>query len=350
MRWASKYVVVVAVFRRMRFIVFCCIAIVAVALLSLSRESPSNSQSKDLQGSNDSSGHSMWGFGADTVYFVPYRSKSIRVEIQVSKAVGANVPRKMLLLLPGWNYADTQWCKRTSVCSTALSRGFDVMLVEMGKSVYMDSLYPEMRVDYREHPTRVWLWKEVLQPLQVRGYFTDKGVPEDPVRISNGKVMYKSLRLPIPTFVMGLSTGARGALLLAIEHPEAFRGCAGLSGDYNPLSMKSDNLMINCLGKYEQVPWRWQGSNNIQLRINELSVPCYLAHGEADNVVPFQQSQQLFDAHENARRAAGSSSMRSTMKLVLVKNGMHNYTFWGEQGIRALDFFEELFKNASISK
>lgn len=349
MRWASKYYVV-DVFRRMRLIVLYCIAVMTVALMSLSKESPSNSQRKDLQGSMDSSGHVMWGFGADTVYFVPYRSKSIRVEIQVSKAVGANVPRKMLLLLPGWNYADTQWCTRTSVCSTALSRGFDVMLVEMGKSVYMDSLYPEMRVDYREHPTREWLWKEVLQPLQVRGYFTDKGVPEDPIITTQGRVYYKSMKLPFPTFVMGLSTGARGALLLAIEHPEAFRGCAGLSGDYDPLSMKSDNLMINCLGKYEQVPWRWRGSNNIQLRINELSVPCYLAHGEADNVVPFQQSQQLFDAHENARRAAGNSIKRSPMKSVLVKNGSHNYTFWGEQGIQALDFFEELFKNASISK
>jgi hypothetical protein len=284
----------------------------------------------------------LWGFGADTVYFVPYRSKSIRVEIEVSKAVGANVPRKMLLLLPGWNYADTQWCTRTSVCSTALSLGYDVMMVEMGKSVYMDSLYPEMRVEYREHPTRVWLWNEVLRPLQVRGYFTDKGVPEDPVSISTGELMYKSLRLPIPTFVMGLSTGARGALLLAIEHPEAFRGCAGLSGDYNPVLMKSDNLMINCLGKYEQVPWRWRGSNNIQLRINELRVPCYLAHGEADKVVPVQQSQQLFDADEDVRRSAGSSFKRSTMKLVLVNNGSHNYAFWGEQGLRALDFFEEI--------
>ena len=147
MTWTSKYFVVVAVFRRIRLIVFCCIAVITVALMSLSKESSSKSQSKDLQGLNDSSVHGMWGFGADTVYFVPYRSKSIRVEIQVSKAVGADVPRKMLLLLPGWNYADTQWCTRTSVCSMALSRGFDVMLVEMGKSIYMDSLYPEMRVE-----------------------------------------------------------------------------------------------------------------------------------------------------------------------------------------------------------
>lgn len=342
MTWASKYFVVVAFIRRIRLIVFCCIAIVTVALFGLSRGPLSKSLSKDLYGPNDTAVDRLWGFGADTVYFVPYRSKSIRVEIQVSKAVGANVPRKMLLLLPGWNYADTQWCTRTSVCSTALSRGYDVMMVEMGKSVYMDSLYPEMRVDYREHPTRLWLWNEVLKPLQVKGYFTDKGVSEDPVRLSNGKVMYRSLRLPIPTFVMGLSTGARGALLLAIEHPEAFRGCAGLSGDYNPLLMKTDNLMINCLGKYEQVPWRWRGSNNIQLRIDELKVPCYLAHGEADKIVPVQQSQQLYDANENARLSEGSTSERSTMKLVLVKNGLHNYTFWGEQGILALNFFEEI--------
>jgi pimeloyl-ACP methyl ester carboxylesterase len=216
------------------------------------------------------------------------------------------------------------------------------MLVEMGKSVYMDSLYPQMRADYRLHPTRTWLWDSVLKPLQSRSYFTDQGIPHDPTKAVDGHVYYKSMQLPIPCFVMGLSTGARGALLLALEHAEAFQGCAGLSGDYNPLLMKTDNLMINCLGKYEAVPWRWRGSSNIQLRINELRVPCYLAHGEADNVVPVQQSQQLFDADEDLRRSAGSSFKRSTMKLVLVKNGSHNYAFWGEQGLRALDFFEEI--------
>jgi hypothetical protein len=55
-----------------------------------------------------------------------------------------------------------------------------------------------------------------------------------------------------------------------------------------------------------------------------------------------QQSQQLCDANENARLSEGSTSERSTMKLVLVKNGSHNYTFWGEQGILALNFFEEI--------
>ncbi|MEY3781751.1 MAG: hypothetical protein RLZZ510_1734, partial [Bacteroidota bacterium] len=183
------------------------------------------------------------GFARDTVYFVQCNGKSIRVEIRVARFANASTRRKMLLLLPGWNFADTQWCTRTRVCDEARNRGYDVMLVEMGKSVYMDSLYPQMRADYRLHPTRTWLWDSVLKPLQKRSYFTDRGIPEDPIKTVDGHVYHKSMQLPVPSFVMGLSTGARGALLLALEHPEAFVGCAGLSGDYNPLLMKSDNLM-----------------------------------------------------------------------------------------------------------
>jgi pimeloyl-ACP methyl ester carboxylesterase len=153
------------------------------------------------------------------------------------------------------------------------------------------------------------------------------------------------MRLPIPSFVMGLSTGARGALLLALEHPEAFKGCAGLSGDYNPLLMKNDNLMINCLGKYDVVPWRWRGRNNIELRINELQIPCYIAHGEVDQVVPMQQSQHLYEAHEMVRHASKNSTNLKPMKLVVVKNAVHNYEFWGEQGLLAIDFFDDNLKN-----
>ena len=289
-------------------------------------------------------------FARDTVYFVPCNGKSIRVEIKVARSANASARRKMLLLLPGWNFADTQWCTRTRVCDEATKRGYDVMLVEMGKSVYMDSLYPQMRADYRLHPTRTWLWDSVLKPLQKRGYFTDEGTPEDPIKTVFGAVYYKSMQLPIPSYVMGLSTGARGALLLALEHPEAFQGCAGLSGDYNPLLMKNDNLMVNCLGKYDEVPWRWRGTNNIELRINELQIPCYIAHGEADQVVPMQQSQQLSEAHEISRRASKNSTKMASMKLVIVKNGGHNYGFWGEQGLLAIDFFDDNLKNSTIVK
>lgn len=288
-------------------------------------------------------------FARDTVYFVSCNGKSIRVEIKVTQVASSTTPRKMLLLLPGWNYADTQWYTRTRVCDEARNRGYDVMLVEMGKSVYMDSLYLQMRADYRLHPTRTWLWDSVLKPLQKRRYFTDKGTPEDPIKTVDGHVYHKSMRLPIPSFVMGLSTGARGALLLALEHPEAFRGCASLSGDYNPLLMKNDNLMINCLGKYAEVPWRWRGTNNIEMRVDALQVPLFLAHGTDDKVVPWEQTVSLFKALESSgnyqKRALTFQKNHADVGLVrtlFVKGAGHNYPFWNEAGLKALDYFDSL--------
>jgi pimeloyl-ACP methyl ester carboxylesterase len=297
-------------------------------------------------------------FARDTVYYVPCNGKSIRVEIKVGRFANASTRRKMLLLLPGWNFADTQWCTRTRVCDEASKRGYDVMLVEMGKSVYMDSLYPQMRADYRLHPTRTWLWNSVLKPLQKRSYFTDRGIPEDPIKTVDGHVSYLSMMLPIPSYVMGLSTGARGALLLALEHPEAFVGCAGLSGDYNPLLMKNDNLMINCLGKYDEVPWRWRGTNNIEMRVDALRVPMYLAHGGNDGVVPKNQTESLLLAIERSEACKARAAVPTVYSAVdhyyldskivqseIVVGAGHDYIFWNQAGLKALDYFDELLKH-----
>jgi Putative esterase len=299
-------------------------------------------------------------FARDTVYFVPCNGKRIRVEIKVARFANASTRQKMLLLLPGWNYADTQWCTRTRVCDEATKRGYDVMLVEMGKSVYMDSLYPQMRADYRLYPTRTWLWDSVLKPLQKRSYFTDQGIPEDPINTVDGKVYYKSMQLPIPSYVMGLSTGARGALLLALEHPEAFQGCAGLSGDYNPLLMKNDNLMINCLGKYDDVPWRWRGNNNIVMRVDSLRVPMYLAHGGNDGIVPMNQTESLLLAIERSEACKARAAVPKVSTAVnhnylhsktnfvrseIFRGCGHDYIFWNQAGLKALDYFDELLMN-----
>lgn len=355
MAWTNKYRRILGFLGRVRIIVGIGIGLIAVFSFTVLTENDSlgkffygDQRQKGLIASEltfMSDSKSLGCFARDTVYFVPCNGKRIRVEIKVARFANASTRRKMLLLLPGWNFSDTQWCTRTRVCDEATKRGYDVMLVEMGKSVYMDSLYPQMRADYRLHPTRTWLWDSVLKPLQKRSYFTDQGIPEDPIKTVDGDVYYKSMLLPIPSYVMGLSTGARGAFLLALEHPEAFQGCAGLSGDYNPLLMNTDNLMINCLGKYDDVPWRWRGRNNIEMRVNELQIPCYIAHGEADQVVPMAQSQQLYKAHEILRRASTIPTKMSSMKLAIVKNGGHNYGFWGEQGLLAIDFFDDNLKN-----
>jgi len=353
---AAIYPRILALINRMRVAIGLFVAVITVYgfanLLEDDSDSRFGGNNLDSPSAGNSSSESKLvrtNFKSDTVYYVPFNGKLVRVEIKVSNYVGSTIPRKMLLLLPGWNFADTQWCTRTRVCEEASKKGFDVMLVEMGKSVYMDSVYPQMRADYRLFPTRIWLWDSVLQPLQSRGSFTDQGIPEDPIETATGKVLYQSLELPIPSFVMGLSTGARGALLLALEHPEAFKGCAGLSGDYNPLLMTNDNLMINCLGKYEAFPWRWRGMNNIQLRVDSMAVPMYLAHGMADKVVGSNQTESLIKALESSKqfqlRASNHTKTHKNSSLVrykMTKDAGHDYAFWNVAGLQALDYFNTL--------
>ncbi len=375
MAWTNKYRRFVAVFGRLDLVVarvrlFVGIGIGLIAVFSFTVLTEKDGLGKFVHcdqrqngfiasASTSISDSSLLGcFARDTVYFVHCNGKSIRVEIKVARFAKASTRQKMLLLLPGWNFSDTQWCTRTRVCDEATKRGYDVMLVEMGKSVYMDSLYPQMRADYRLHPTRTWLWDSVLKPLQRRSYFTDQGIPEDPTKTVNGRVLYKSMRLPIPSYVMGLSTGARGALLLALEHPEAFQGCAGLSGDYNPLLMKNDNLMINCLGKFDDVPWRWRGTNNIEMRVDFFKVPMYLAHGSDDRVVPMKQTESLLLAIERSEACKARAAFPKVYTAVthhylnekiiqseIVVGAGHDYIFWNQAGLKALDYFDELLNH-----
>ena len=78
-------------------------------------------------------------------------------------------------------------------------------------------------------------------------------------------------------FVLGLSTGARGAAILMLENPDIFSGAACLSGDYDPTLQKNDNLMINALGTYEKNKKAWNGDNNIINRVKEFKNPIFIA-------------------------------------------------------------------------
>ena len=275
--------------------------------------------------------------GTDTVFFVPCNSKQIQVKI----ICPSKEPKAVLLLLPGWNYADLDWITKTNVVQNALNGQFAVMFVEMGKSVYMDSFYPNMRADYRNYPTRNWLFDSVLTPLNKFGWFTEN---------SN-------------SFVMGLSTGGRGAVVLGLEHPKCFKAVAGLSGDYNPLLDKTDGLMVNCLGSYDKNAFRWKGTNNISLRAGNFQTNLFLAHGFNDQIVSYLQTEDLImhlpkgvsKLHEvkslkNEKikirdyvlLSSKPNNQQFTIRSVFIKDANHDYIFWNESGIMALKFFNDL--------
>jgi pimeloyl-ACP methyl ester carboxylesterase len=78
-------------------------------------------------------------------------------------------------------------------------------------------------------------------------------------------------------------------------------------------------------------------------------VPLFLAHGTDDKVVPWQQTESLFKAMESTdnfqKRASTFHKNHADVGLVrtlFVKGAGHNYSFWNEAGLKALDYFDSL--------
>jgi pimeloyl-ACP methyl ester carboxylesterase len=302
------------------------------------------------------------------VYFKKFQSTPVRIEFLEPKTSNDEV----ILFLPGWNYSATDWKYKTSIVDSALKMGFSVLFVDMGKSVYMDSVYPQARSDYKNYPTRNWLWSAILAEYNSRGWFVDNPTTLKP-----------------KTHVFGLSTGARGAALLFLDHPFAFENVVLLSGDFDPLLDKKDALLTNSMGAYNLYPSRWErGNNNIQFRFLQLCkrrnldsmdglrlisasidslntnphvVNLFVSHGLKDPIVPPEHSIQLFERMgENcsvSSNANFSDYNRSTPKIlrnsfyintqqsILITgwfdiNGLHDYAFWERASLKA---WTELF-------
>jgi len=282
------------------------------------------------------------------IYFKNYRTTPVRIEYLEPNTSNGEV----ILFLPGWNYSAVDWKTKTSVVDSALKNGYSVLLVDMGKSVYMDSVYSQARSDYKNYPTRTWLWNEVLSAYNKRGWFIDFG----------------RLNITSKSHVFGLSTGARGAALLFLDHPSAFGKVVLLSGDYDPLLDENDVLLTNSMGKYDRFKSRWnQGSNNIQFRFkNALIVPSdspnylddtmpkvelFISHGRKDKVVPVVHSENLcaifnqedqqravylkFTSQLDRKRIKRIDPVKIQVQCWLDPQSGHDYLFWDKASLLA---------------
>lgn len=249
----------------------------------------------------------------DTMITITDRDKEVKFFIRIPK----NKPVKGLLMaLHGWNLPALDWCTKTSLCDKALDKGYIVVLPEMGKSTYSYRLYPETREDWLEYPTRKWLIDTAFTYLQTEFGILKKGQNN---------------------FVLGLSTGARGALLLALDCPEIFRACASLSGDCDQTKMPQEPIYIGFYGQYQQFPLRWEGQDNIYNRVPELKMPVYLGHGLKDNISPPEQTQMLYDAIQD-------KLPNLTVTLNMDSTAQHNYKYWDSEVDNMLAFFEATIK------
>ena len=214
-----------------------------------------------------------------------------------------------ILILQGWNFPNTSWCDNSELCEKALKEGYFLVMPEMKKSIYHLNSYPETRKDWLQYPTRAWLMDQVISNLQSQfGLFGEKH----------------------NNYVLGLSTGGRGALILAEENPAIFAAGASLSGDYDQSEFPKDLLYIGYFGRN---PENWSPKENPIATLENWQVPMYIGHGTVDSIVPV--------AHYHRLKAL-TDSVRPDLdfEYVLQQNQGHDYTYWAAEVDRMLRFFD----------
>ena len=192
-------------------------------------------------------------------------------KIPVTYFAPAGKIRGEVLVLPGWSYNRKRWLNETRLKEYARKNNFTLVCPEMGKTLYESEFFPETKLKWATVPGRKFISDYLLVQLKQKGIFTGD----------------------VPLYILGLSTGARGSVAIAIDHPLKFKAIAALSGDYDQSQMPKDRLMTSVYGSIEEFPERWKNRDNLALNAEKLNTPLYLGHGSQDYIVPVEQSRLM---------------------------------------------------------
>ena len=249
----------------------------------------------------------------DTVIQVPHKTGLIKVYLQSHTS---DQLKGTLVLLPGWNFPALDWCSKTDFCKKAKELGYQLIMPEMQKSMYAKHSFKETRTDLKNVLSRVWFKDTLVKYLQ------------------------DSMKLLLPNQingVCGISSGARGAALVAMDLPKVFKVAVALSGDFNPSLLQSDNLMNLFYGKFLQHKQRWLENDNVYSAASSYQVPILLLHGAQDNVVSVNQSTSFYNELKRV-----NPSLKC--ELIIDSTAGHNYSYWGKQTGKILSFIDNTCK------
>lgn len=223
------------------------------------------------------------------------------------RAEGARYP--LVIALHGWGHSPELMRDRGELGRWADRYGLVVAVPAMGSTVYESALWPESREPWAQVPGAPFV-AEVLLPWLRRRY----AVAGDRAH----------------TAVIGISTGGRGALVLAERWPGEVAFAGSLSGtfDLDRLDPGRGEYRIHAavFGPRAEHPERWAAEDvDTPARLAGLAeVAIYAAHGAADRVVPRDQLDALRSALEG--RPHGPAT------FALVPGEGHTWRFWNGQG------------------
>lgn len=259
---------------------------------------------------------------------VPYSGENgegaVTVRIYFPKTYTKGENYRTIIALHGYNLPAKEWETESPVARLANDYNMVIVCPDMGKTLYEFSFYPESTEKWGGMPGGRFI-ADVLIPFLRNNY----GLARDRKR----------------TGIMGISTGGRGALLVAASRSDLVGAAAGLSGDYDPASMPRDRILTLIYGPYKDFRDRWENDDNIMKLATHLKdTPVYLWHGESDSVVPFEQSMLLAVQLKKLQKASGGGYDVTFNKA---KHAVHTWRYWGRALPEVMAFFNSKLESSS---
>ena len=243
------------------------------------------------------------------------------IQIYFPKNYSKGKNSRVLFALHGWNANHLEWGANSNI--TALAEKYNMVIVcpNMKRSLYETAYYNETTIKWSGMPGGKYFGEVLIPYLQktfALAYDREK------------------------TGIMGLSTGGRGAILMAETYPHYFSATAGFSGDYSPEEMTHDRLLRSIYGEYRTFPDRWKNNDNpLHMAENLKDIPVFLSHGGKDKVVSPTQTQIMIIKLNMLHR---NGTIKHRPAVQNFPNHSHDWLYWRAVLPHAMSFFDEHLK------
>lgn len=218
-----------------------------------------------------------------------------------------------VIALHGWDLRAEEW-KASGIEALADEHSILVVCPQMGKANYEKEFFPETTMKWNSVPSGPWIKDTLLKELSAR------------FQISSDK---KKRGL------LGVSTGGRGALLVAGYYPEDFGFAGMISGDFDVSKTPEDGLALGTFGPFKEFEERWRQGSAIAYMDSYRSVRVYLAHSAADRVAPVSQARLAAAEFKKAQQKNSSY----VFAYEEASGGGHDWQFWKKALPNAVKFF-----------
>lgn len=247
-------------------------------------------------------------------------TSTARIQIFFPKDYVKGKYHRTVIALHTYGERENEWETNTSIASLANKYSIVVVCPAMNKSLSETAFYPETAYRWNILPGGKYIGETLITFLNRTFSLATK---------KSG------------TGIIGVTAGARGALLVAATYSDKFAAAAGISGYYDQSTMPTSKMIESVYGSYRKNQQRWETEENVLKMADMLKgVSVYIYHGEKNDAFnPIQSKLMAIRLKQLEKKDSGYS-----ITYKEGKTGGYGWLYWKGQAEPVMEFMNEKLK------